>query len=166
MISAGSTVVHTIGGMIALAGAIVLDRASAVNSSADGGGLHAISQHDHRLRGRDHSGGSAGHGFNPGSTLSGPCDTAGIARRGQYHAGGLHRRIGSTAVCLSPAAKKWDCGANAVNGLLAVPGGHHLSVLLGKPPFGAMMLGLIAGVVVILATDLLEYLRIDDPCGA
>jgi Amt family ammonium transporter len=29
-----------------------------------------------------------------------------------------------------------------------------------------LILGAVAGVVVILATDLLEYLRIDDPCGA
>ena len=33
-------------------------------------------------------------------------------------------------------------------------------------PLGAMILGAIAGVLVVLGTDLLEYLRIDDPCGA
>ena len=33
-------------------------------------------------------------------------------------------------------------------------------------PLGALILGAVAGVIVILATDLLEYLRIDDPCGA
>src|SRR5262249_5259984 len=33
-------------------------------------------------------------------------------------------------------------------------------------PFGSICLGAIAGVLVVLGTDLLEYLRIDDPCGA
>ncbi len=33
-------------------------------------------------------------------------------------------------------------------------------------PLGAICLGAVAGVLVILGTDLLEYLRIDDPCGA
>jgi len=63
-----------------------------------------------------------------------------------------------------PRNKKWDCGAT-LNGLLAG------LVAITCPcywvsPFGAMCLGAVAGVVVILATDLLEYLRIDDPCGA
>jgi len=31
---------------------------------------------------------------------------------------------------------------------------------------GSIILGAIAGVIVLLGTDLLEYLRIDDPCGA
>ena len=34
------------------------------------------------------------------------------------------------------------------------------------PTAGSVILGAVAGVIVILATDLLEYLRIDDPCGA
>jgi ammonium transporter, Amt family len=33
-------------------------------------------------------------------------------------------------------------------------------------PLGAILIGSIAGVVVVLGTDLLEYLRIDDPVGA
>ena len=33
-------------------------------------------------------------------------------------------------------------------------------------PLGAILLGAVAGILVILGTDLLEYLRIDDPCGA
>ena len=38
-------------------------------------------------------------------------------------------------------------------------------MLLGQP-IGAFFIGLVAGVVVIWATDALEYLRIDDPIGA
>src|SRR6201986_4060394 len=59
---------------------------------------------------------------------------------------------------------KFDLGFT-VNGLLAG------LVAITCPcywvsPLGALILGAVAGVIVILATDLLEYLRIDDPCGA
>jgi ammonium transporter, Amt family len=60
--------------------------------------------------------------------------------------------------------KKWDAGA-ITNGFLAG------LVAITCPcywvsPTGACILGLVAGVVVILGVDLLEYLRIDDPIGA
>jgi Amt family ammonium transporter len=60
--------------------------------------------------------------------------------------------------------KKFDAGA-ITNGFLAG------LVAITCPcywvsPTGACMLGAVAGVVVILGADLLEYLRIDDPIGA
>src|SRR5206468_10493197 len=60
--------------------------------------------------------------------------------------------------------KKWDAGA-ITNGFLAG------LVAVTCPcywvsPTGAVALGGIAGVLVILGVDLLEYLRIDDPIGA
>jgi Amt family ammonium transporter len=63
-----------------------------------------------------------------------------------------------------PRSKKWDCGM-CLNGLLAG------LVAITCPcywvsPAGAIALGVVAGVLVVLGTDLLEYLRIDDPCGA
>jgi Amt family ammonium transporter len=63
-----------------------------------------------------------------------------------------------------PRSKKWDCGM-CLNGLLAG------LVAITCPcywvsGFGSIMIGLIAGVVVVWGTDLLEWLRIDDPCGA
>jgi Amt family ammonium transporter len=63
-----------------------------------------------------------------------------------------------------PRNKIWDCGMT-VNGFLAG------LVAITCPcywvsPFGAIMIGLIAGVVVILGVDLVEWLRIDDPVGA
>ena len=63
-----------------------------------------------------------------------------------------------------PRSKKWDCGMT-LNGLLAG------LVAITCPcywvsPFGSIMIGIVAGVVVVLGTDLLEWLRIDDPCGA
>jgi Amt family ammonium transporter len=59
---------------------------------------------------------------------------------------------------------KWDLGLT-VNGFLAG------LVAITCPcywvsPTGAFFIGLVAGVVVIWATDALEYLRIDDPIGA
>jgi Amt family ammonium transporter len=60
--------------------------------------------------------------------------------------------------------KKWDAGFTT-NGFLAG------LVAITCPcywvtPTGAVLLGGIAGVVVILGIDLLEWLRIDDPIGA
>jgi len=60
--------------------------------------------------------------------------------------------------------QKWDAGA-ITNGFLAG------LVAITCPcywvsPFGACALGAVAGVIVILGIELLEYLRIDDPIGA
>lgn len=159
---AGSTVVHTIGGMIALAGAIVLGPRIGRKFKRDGGG--PMPYHNMTIA-------SVGavilwfgwYGFNPGSTLS-AMDSAGIARVSVNTT--LAACTGGLAALfyVYPRFKKWDCGAT-VNGLLAG------LVAITCPcywvsPFGAMAIGAVAGVVVIAATDLLEYLRIDDPCGA
>jgi ammonium transporter, Amt family len=159
---AGSTVVHTIGGMIALAGAIVLGPRLGRKFKRDGGG--PMPYHNMTIA-------SVGavilwfgwYGFNPGSTLS-AMDIQGVARVAANTtlaacSGGL-----AALFFVYPRSKKWDCGAT-VNGLLAG------LVAITCPcywvsPLGALLLGAVAGVVVILATDLLEYLRIDDPCGA
>jgi len=60
--------------------------------------------------------------------------------------------------------KKWDAGYTT-NGFLAG------LVAITCPcywvtPTGAILLGGVAGVLVIMGVDLLEYLRIDDPIGA
>ena len=159
---AGSTVVHTIGGMIALAGAIVLGPRLGRKFKRDGGG--PMPYHNMTIS-------AVGaiilwfgwYGFNPGSTLS-AMDTAGIARVALNTtfaacSGGL-----AALFFVYPRSKKWDCGAT-INGLLAG------LVAITCPcywvsPGGSLAIGAIAGVIVILATDLLEYLRIDDPCGA
>ena len=159
---AGSTVVHTIGGSIALAGAIVLGPRLGRKFKRDGGG--PMPYHNMTIA-------SVGavilwfgwYGFNPGSTLS-AMDTAGVARVATNTT--LAACTGGLAALffVYPRNKKWDCGAT-LNGLLAG------LVAITCPcywvsPAGALVLGAVAGVIVILATDLLEYLRIDDPCGA
>ncbi len=159
---AGSTVVHTIGGMIALAGAIVLGPRLGRKFKRDGGG--PMPYHNMTIA-------SVGavilwfgwYGFNPGSTLS-AMDIQGVARVAANTtlaacSGGL-----AALLFVYPRSKKWDCGAT-INGLLAG------LVAITCPcywvsPTGSIILGAVAGVLVILATDLLEYLRIDDPCGA
>jgi Amt family ammonium transporter len=159
---AGSTVVHTIGGFIALAGAIVLGPRLGRKFKRDGGG--PMLPHDLTIA-------AAGglilwfgwYGFNPGSTLS-AMDFEGIGRVAANTtlaacAAGLTAMI--TAYIPS---KKWDVSFT-VNGFLAG------LVAITCPcywvsPFGAVALGGVAGVLVVLGVELLEYLRIDDPIGA
>jgi Amt family ammonium transporter len=103
------------------------------------------------------------YGFNPGSTLS-AMDFVGTGRIAANTtlaacAGGL------TAVFfMYLRCKKWDAGA-ITNGFLAG------LVAITCPcywvsPTGAIVLGGIAGIIVILGIDLLEFCRIDDPIGA
>jgi Amt family ammonium transporter len=159
---AGSTVVHTIGGFIALAGAIVLGPRLGRKFKRDGGA--PMLPHDLTIA---VSGGLilwfGWYGFNPGSTLS-AMDFVGIGRVA------TNTTLAACAAGLSSIlygymmTKKWDAGFTT-NGFLAG------LVAITCPcywvsPTGAVLLGAIAGVVVILGIDLLEWLRIDDPIGA
>jgi Amt family ammonium transporter len=159
---AGSTVVHTIGGFISLAGAIVLGPRIGRKFKRDGGGP---------MPGHNMAIAAVGgvilwfgwYGFNPGSTLS-AMDAAGCGRVAANTtlaacAGGL-----SAMFYLYPRNKVWDCGIT-VNGFLAG------LVAITCPcywvsPAGAVILGAVAGVVCVLGVDLMEWLRIDDPVGA
>src|SRR5262249_29984108 len=63
-----------------------------------------------------------------------------------------------------PRNKVWDCGMT-VNGFLAG------LVAITCPcywvsPLGAILIGAVAGVVVVLGVDFMEWLRLDDPVGA
>jgi ammonium transporter, Amt family len=159
---AGSTVVHTIGGFIALAGAIVLGPRLGRKFKRDGGA--PMLPHDLTIAA---SGGLilwfGWYGFNPGSTLS-AMDFEGIGRVA------ANTTLAACAAGLSAMAyayflsKKWDAGFT-VNGFLAG------LVAITCPcywvtPTGAILLGLIAGLVVVVGVELLEWLRIDDPIGA
>src|SRR6266550_1655633 len=102
------------------------------------------------------------HDF-PGSTLS-ALDFEGIGRVATNTTLAASA-AGLVAIFVAyPRAHKWDTGIS-INGFLAG------LVAITCPcywvsPFGAICIGAIAGVVVILGIDLLEYLRIDDPIGA
>ena len=159
---AGSTVVHTIGGFIALAGAIVLGPRLGRKFKRDGGS--PMLPHDLTIA---VSGGLilwfGWYGFNPGSTLS-AMDFVGIGRVAANTtlaacAGGLTSILYGYMM-----SKKWDAGYTT-NGFLAG------LVAITCPcywvtPTASILLGGIAGVIVILGIDLLEWLRIDDPIGA
>jgi len=159
---AGSTVVHTIGGFIALAGSIILGPRLGRVFKRDGGG--PMLPHDLTIAA---SGGLilwfGWYGFNPGSTLS-AMDFEGIGRVAANTtlaacAGGL-----GAMFFAFPKTRKWDISFT-VNGFLAG------LVAITCPcywvnPTGSIILGAIAGVIVVVGVDLLEWLRIDDPIGA
>jgi ammonium transporter, Amt family len=159
---AGSTVVHTIGGFIALAGSIVLGPRLGRKFKRDGGG--PMLPHDLTIAA---SGGLilwfGWYGFNPGSTLS-AMDFEGIGRVA------TNTTLAACAAGLTAMfyaylfSKKWDVSFT-VNGFLAG------LVAITCPcywvtPTGAILLGGIAGVLVVMGVELLEWLRIDDPIGA
>jgi ammonium transporter, Amt family len=160
---AGSTVVHTIGGVISLAGAIALGPRLGRVFKRDGG--QPMKPHDLII------GATGGlilwfgwYGFNPGSTLS-ALDSMGIGRV-SFNTTLAACSAGLTALFISyyKTPGKWDL-ALTVNGFLAG------LVAITCPcywvdPEGAFLLGIGAGFVVVYGIDLLEYLRIDDPIGA
>jgi Amt family ammonium transporter len=159
---AGSTVVHTIGGFIALAGSLVLGPRLGRIFKRDGGG--PMLPHDLTIAA---SGGLilwfGWYGFNPGSTLS-AMDFEGIGRV----AANTTLAACSAGITAMIAAyflsKKWDLSFT-VNGFLAG------LVAITCPcywvsPTGAIALGGVAGVLVVYGVELLEWLRIDDPIGA
>jgi Amt family ammonium transporter len=163
---AGSGAVHTIGGSIALAGAIVIGpRIGRFNKN---GTANAIPGHNIPL-------GILGtivlffgwFGFNPGSALgfTGPFrNLAVLAAVNTLLAGAM----GGLAAMLY----MWWVGPNkkpdpsmSVNGVLAG------LVAVTAPcafidPWAAVVIGLVAGVLVCFATFGLERMKIDDPVGA
>src|ERR1700730_5940845 len=159
---AGSTVVHTVGGFIALGGAIALGPRLGRTFKRDGGG--PLPPHDLTI-------GAIGgvilwfgwYGFNPGSTLS-AMDWEGIGRVAANTTLAACA-AGMMAVCfVYPRSKKWDLGIS-VNGFL---GGL---VAITCPcywvsPWGAILIGAGAGIVVPLGIDFMEWRRWDDPIGA
>ncbi len=159
---AGSTVVHTIGGAISLMGALVLGPRLGRVFKRDGGG--PMKPHDLII------GASGGlilwfgwYGFNPGSTLS-ALDAQGIGRV-SFNTTLAACSAGLTALFISYfRTKKWDLGLT-VNGFLAG------LVAITCPcywvdPIGAFFIGIGGTIVCVVAIELLEYFRVDDPIGA
>jgi Amt family ammonium transporter len=159
---AGSTVVHTVGGFIALAGAIALGPRLGRKFTRDGGG--PTPPHDLTIA-------AIGavilwfgwYGFNPGSTLS-AMDWVGIGRVAANTtlaacAGGL-----VAVLFVYPRSNKWDLGMSLngfLGGLVAITAPCYW-----VSPAGALIIGGLAGIVVPLGVDLLEHIRVDDPIGA
>src|SRR5207245_5642824 len=153
---------NTFGGFVSIAGAISLGPRVGRKFKREGGG--AMLPHDVTIAA---VGGLilwfGWYGFNPGSTLS-AMDFEGIGRVA------TNTTLAACAAGLTAMIyayipnKKWDVGFT-VNGFLAG------LVAITCPcywvsPAGALALGGIAGVIVVMGVELLEWLRIDDPIGA
>jgi ammonium transporter, Amt family len=159
---AGSTVVHTVGGVLALCGAIALGPRLGRKFKRDGGGMPP--GHNMTLA-------ALGavilwfgwYGFNPGSTLS-AMDMEGIGRVATNTTLAACAGALMAVLWVFIKTKKYDVGIS-INGLLAG------LVAITCPcywvsPTGAIAIGAIAGIIMILAVELTEWVRVDDPCGA
>ncbi|MCC6803377.1 MAG: ammonium transporter, partial [Anaerolineae bacterium] len=104
------------------------------------------------------------YGFNPGSTLGavGVDGTIGIVV--------LNTTLGGGVGCLSAMffqyvrTGQWDLGATlngSLAGLVAVTGGCAF-----VSPVSACIIGLVAGIILLLWGDLLEKIKVDDAVGA
>lgn len=160
---AGSTVVHTVGGVTALVGAYMLGP-RAIRFGKDGKWQPLPKPHNLGLA-------AIGtmilwfgwYGFNPGSTL-------GTGNTGLIGLVTLNTTLGAAGAIITCMffqyfrSKKWDLIYllnGSLAGLVAVTAGCAFVV-----PWAALVIGLIAGVLVVLAADFIESLRIDDPVGA
>ncbi|OGC25419.1 ammonium transporter [candidate division WOR-1 bacterium RIFOXYB2_FULL_42_35] len=159
---AGSTVVHSLGGFAALIGTVILGpRIGKYNSD---GSANAIAGHSIPLA-------SLGvfilwfgwFGFNPGSTLSvGNGDLiARVAINTNLAAaiGGLFAMMTVWKMFGKPDLSMAMNGALA--GLVAIT-----APCAFVDPWAALIIGAVAGIVVVLGVVLLDKLHIDDPVGA
>lgn len=158
---AGSTVVHSIGGWLALAGAIVLG--PRIGKYGPDGKPRAIPGHSIPLA-------ALGvfilwfgwFGFNPGST------TAGVGLAGYI---AVTTNLGAAAGAVAALVTSWTLlkkpdVSMALNGILA--GLVAITAPCdGVSPSGAVLIGGVAGVLVVLSVLFLDFvLKIDDPVGA
>lgn len=158
---AGSTVVHSIGGWVALAGAIVVGpRIGKYNKD---GTANRMGQHNIPIA-------TIGtfflwfgwFGFNGGSMLRADAKIALVISNTNIAAGAA----GCAAILYSWVRNKRLDGVDVLIGVL----GGLVAVTAGSNrlhPWGAAVVGVLAGVLVLLARDLFEkVLKIDDPVAA
>ncbi|MFP4227905.1 MAG: ammonium transporter [Salinivenus sp.] len=156
---AGSTVVHSVGGWAALAGALVVG--PRVGKYADDGTPRTIPGHSLPLA-------ALGvfilwlgwFGFNAGSTTAGSTDIAKIA---------LNTFVAAGAGAATAMAVTWIDGGTpdatmTLNGVLGGLVGITAGCAALTPPF-AILTGAVAGAIVVYATRALEMV-VDDPVGA
>ncbi len=157
---AGSTVVHSVGGWLALAGAIVVG--PRIGKYDAKGKSKAIPGHNIPLA-------SLGvfllwfgwYGFNPGSTTTGDTSTAVIA---------VTTTLAAAAGAVSAMLYTWvkfgksDVGMTlngALAGLVGITAG-----CANVSPVSAVIIGIVAGILVVVSVLTLDKLKIDDPVGA
>lgn len=157
---AGSTVVHSIGGWVGLAGAVVLG--PRIGKYGKDGKAKAIPGHSMPLA-------AIGcfilwfgwFGFNPGSTTAGITDIALIA---------VNTNLAAAAGAIAAVAFSWklfgkpDLGMS-INGALA--GLVSITAPCANvTPGSAVLIGLIGGVLVVCSVLFFDKIKIDDPVGA
>ncbi|MCU0463136.1 MAG: ammonium transporter [Anaerolineae bacterium] len=156
---AGSNVVHTVGGVIALLGAIFLgprkDKVWGKMVTPHNLGLALIGTLILWV---------GWYGFNPGSTLGivGVAGTVGIVVLNTTMGGGVG--LLSAMFFQYFRSGKWDLAVTlngSLAGLVAVTAGCAF-----VSPLAAIIMGAVGGIIVILWGDLLERLKIDDAVGA
>ncbi|MBM3706098.1 MAG: ammonium transporter, partial [Actinobacteria bacterium] len=159
---AGSTVVHSVGGFSALAGALVLGpRLGKYNRDKSS---NAIPGHNIPLA-------ALGvlilwfgwFGFNPGSTLSGSSPAISFIA--------VNTAVSGAAGALSAMIYVWvkykkPDASMVLNGALAGLVGITAGCAVVSP-LSAIIIGFIAGIIVVISVDLFDKkFRIDDPVGA
>lgn len=159
---AGSSVVHMVGGIAALAGAIVIG--PRIGKYGKDGSVHAIPGHNIPMAIIGTFILAFGwFGFNPGSTLSGNDLRIGIVATNTLLASGA-------GALFATFFMMWKFGkpdpSMMANGLLA-----GLVAITAPcafvPAWAAVLIGAIAGVLVVLAVFFIDQkLKIDDPVGA
>jgi len=157
---AGSTVVHSVGGWAALAGAIVLG--PRIGKYAKDGTVKPILGHNIPLA-------ALGvfilwlgwFGFNPGSTTAATTDIAMIF---------VNTNLAAAAGCTAAMFASWikfgkpEVGMSlngALAGLVAITAG-----CANVTPGSAIIIGLVAGVLVLIAVMFFDKIKVDDPVGA
>jgi len=157
---AGSTIVHSVGGWAALAAVLVLG--PRIGKFTATGQVRAIPGHNVPLA-------TLGvfilwmgwYGFNPGSTMAADVSVGLIA---------VTTTLSAAAASLTAFFVTWlkykraDVGMTA-NGALAGLVGITAGCA-NTSPVGAMVIGVICGVVVVFSVIALDKLKIDDPVGA
>lgn len=158
---AGSTVVHSIGGWLALAGAICLG--PRIGKYRPDGKPNAILGHNLVLT-------TLGvfllwigwFGFNPGSTCVGDGSIGRIAMTTNLGAVGAGITSMITAWIMFGKPDLSMCLNGILAGLVAITAGCATTTLMG-----ALIIGAIAGILVVLAVVFIErVLHVDDPAGA
>ncbi len=157
---AGSTVVHSVGGWAALAGAIVLGPRK--GKYDQDGKIHAIPGHNIPLA-------ALGifilwlgwFGFNPGSTTAGNTDIAMIF---------VNTNLAAAAAAVAAMFTSWALFKKpeismSLNGALAGLVGITAGCA-NVSPTSSVIIGLVAGVLVVLSVLFFDRIKIDDPVGA
>jgi len=157
---AGSTVVHSVGGWAALAGAIVLG--PRIGKYTKDGKIRPILGHNLPLA-------ALGvfilwlgwFGFNPGSTTAANKDIAMIF---------VNTNLSAAAGAVLAMFTSWmrigkpDVGMSlngALAGLVAITAG-----CANVAPLSAVIIGAISGIIVVLAVFFFDKIKVDDPVGA